>query len=95
MVTNSIRQIQLIAPNKTFESSRFNIFIVHDSLNNNIQEPDVNFFHGNVFPLDTDHISPIDFNENFKDFTENSFPVQHLNIRSLKKFFESLAEFCE
>ena len=50
------------------------------------------FFHDNVSPLDTDYISPDDFSRNFKDFTENSFSVLHLNIRSLNKNFESLAE---
>ena len=80
-----------MAPNKTFESSKFNIFIAHDSLNDNIQDPDVNFIDGRVSPLDTDHISPIHFNENFK----NSFSVLHLNIRSLNKNFESFAEFHE
>ena len=62
-----------MAPNTTFESLNFNPFIVNDSLNDNSQDPDVNFFYDNVSPLDTDYISPDDFSGNFKDFTENSF----------------------
>ena len=81
-----------MAPNTTFESLNFNPFIANDSLNDNSQDPDVNFFHDNVSPLDTDYISPDDFSGNFKDFTENSFSVLHLNIRSLNKNFESFAE---
>ena len=81
-----------MAPNTTFKSLNFNPFIATDSLNDNSQDPDVNFFHDNVSPLDTDYISPDDFSGNFKDFTENSFSVLHLNIRSLNKNFESFAQ---
>ena len=81
-----------MAPNITFESLNFNPFIASDSLNDNSQGPDVNFFQDNFSPLDTDYISPDDFSGNFKDFTENSFSVLHLNIRSLNKNFESFAE---
>ena len=68
------------------------LFIANDSLNNNSQDLDVNFFHDNVSPLDIDYISPDDFRENFKDFTENSFSFLHLSIRSLNENFESFAE---
>ena len=71
-----------MAPNTTFESLNFNPFVVKD--------PDVNFLHNNVSPLDTDYISPDNFSENLKDFKENF--VLHLNIRSLNKNFESFAE---
>ena len=81
-----------MAPNTSFESLNFNPFIANDSLNNNSQDPDVNFFHDNVSPLDTDYISADDFSGNFKDLTENSFPLLHLNIRSLIKNFESFPE---
>ena len=81
-----------MAQNTTFESLNSNPFIVNDSLNDNSQEPDVNFFPNNFSPLDTDYISPDDFSKNFKDFTENSFSVLHLNSRSLNKNFESFAE---
>ena len=54
-----------MAPNTTFESLNFNPFIANDSLNDNSQDPDVNFFHDNVSPLDTDYISPDDFSGNF------------------------------
>ena len=50
-----------MVPNTTFESFTFNPFIVNDSLNDNSQDPAVNFFHDSVSPLDTDYISPSDF----------------------------------
>ena len=81
-----------MAPNTTFESLNINPIIVNDSSNDNSQDAGVNFVHDNVSPLDTDYISPDDFSGNFKDFTENSFSVVHLNIRSLNKNFESFAE---
>ena len=71
-----------MAPNTTFELLNFNPFIPND----------VNFFHDNVSPLDTDYISADDFSGNFKDLTENSFPLLHLNIWSLIKNFESFPE---
>ena len=82
----------IIAPNILFASLDFNPFIANDSLNNNSQEPDVSFLHDNISPLDTDYISPSEFNENFKNFWENSFSVLHLNIRSLHKNFESFVK---
>ena len=80
-----------MTPNTTFESLNVNPFIVNDSLNDNSPDPDANFFQDNVSPLGTYYISPSDFNGNFKDFTENSFSVLHLSIRSLNKNFESFA----
>ena len=59
-----------MAPFTAFECLNFNPFIANDSLNDNSQDPDVNFFHDNVSPLNT-YISPDDFSGNFKDFTEN------------------------
>ena len=81
-----------MALNTTFESLNFNPFIVNDSLNDNSEDPNVNFFHDNVSPLDIDYISPDNFNGSFKELTENSFSVLHLNIRGLNKNFESFAE---
>ena len=47
-----------MAPNATFKTS-FNPFIVHDNMNENNQDLDLNFFHESVSsPLDTDYISP-------------------------------------
>ena len=74
-----------MAPNTTFKSLNFNPFIAIDSLNDNSQDPDVNFFHDNVSPLKTDYISPDDFSGNFKDFTESSFSVLHLILGVLIK----------
>ena len=50
-----------MAPNTTFKSLNFNPFIVNDSLNDNSQDPGVNFFHNNVSPFDTNYISSTNF----------------------------------
>ena len=84
-----------MAPNTTFESLNFNPFIANDSLDDNSEDSDVNVFHGNVSPVDTNYISLGDFSGNFKDFAENSFSVLYLDIRSLNKNFESFAELCK
>ena len=47
----------------------------------------MNFFHESVSSsIDTVYVSPKYFNSKFKDYTENSFPVLHLNIRRCKSF---------
>ena len=79
-----------MAPNTTFKSLNFNPFSVNDSLNDNSQDPELNFFHGNGSPLDTDYISPDDISGSFKDFTGNSFCPTSLNIRSLNKTLNRL-----
>ena len=40
-----------MAPNTTFESLNFNSFIVNDSLNDNSQDPDINFFTSMSLPF--------------------------------------------
>ena len=46
-----------MAPNAILKTS-FNPFIVHEYMNNNDQDPDLNFFHERASsPLDTDYIS--------------------------------------
>ena len=80
-----------MGPNTTFKSLNFNPFTVNDSLNENSQDPVINFFHDTVSPLDTDYISQRDFNGNIKDLRK-IHSVLHLNIRSLIKNFEFFGE---
>ena len=59
-------------------------------MNNNNKDPDLDFFHESVsFSLDKDYDSPKDFKYKFKGYTENSFSVLHLNIRSISRNLES------
>ena len=53
-----------MAPNATLKTLSFNPFIVHENMNDNNQDLDLNFFHKCVSScLDTDYISP---KKNFK-----------------------------
>ena len=79
-----------MTPNTTFKSLNFSPFIVNNSLNDNSQDLDVDFFHDNVSPLDTDYISPSFFNRDFKDFVENSSSVLHISIMTLDKNLDHL-----
>ena len=81
-----------MAPYATFEFLTFNLLLVNNALNRASQHPDVNFFHNNPSSLYKDYIPPQHFKENFEDFSENSFSILHLNIRSLNKNFESFQE---
>ena len=82
-----------MAPYATLDTLSFNPFSINENMNDNNLDPDLNFFHESVFSsLDTDYVSPEDYKSKFTDCTGNSFPVLHLNIRSLSKNFESLKE---
>ena len=62
-------------------------------MNDRNQDSDFNFFDKSVpFSLHTDCISPKDFKSKFKDYTENSFSVLQINIRSISKNFEWFKE---
>ena len=67
--------------------------VLVNALNNANQDPDVNLFHNNLSSLNKDYISPQHFKKNFKDFSENSLYVLHLNMRSLDKNFEYFKEW--
>ena len=56
-----------MAPNATLKALSFNLFIVNENMNDNNQDPDLNFFHESVSSsLDTDCVSPKDFKSKFK-----------------------------
>ena len=79
-----------MAPNATLRRLSFNPFIFNENMNNNNRDPDLDFFHESVsFSLDKDYDSPKDFKYKFKGYTENSFSVLHLNIRSISRNLES------
>ena len=75
-----------------FESLKFNPFdCTAEILNDDSFDPDVNFFNNNIENLDTPYIS----HEKIKDLNVNTsaLSVLHLNIRSMKKNFESFKLF--
>ena len=77
-----------------FESLKFNPFdSTAEILNDDSFDPDINFFNNNIENLDTPYIS----HEKIKDLnintSANTLSVLHLNIRSMKKDFESFKLF--
>ena len=84
-----------MAPSVTLETFSFNPFIVNENMNDNNQDPNLNFFHESISSsFDADYVSTKDFKSKFKDYSKNSFSVLRLNIRSLSKDFESFKELC-
>ena len=73
-------------PSNSFDSTA-------EILNDDSFDPDVNFFNNNIENLDTPYIS----HEKIKDLNvntaANTLSVLHLNIRSMKKNFESFKLF--
>ena len=80
-----------MAPEPSFESVCFNPFLANDSLNDPIQNHDVNFY--GIFSPETNYLSPSEIDKNFQNFSEESFSVLHLNIRSMNKNFEAFQDF--
>ena len=70
----------------------FNSFLGNDSLNDSNQKPDVNFYN-DISSLETSYLSPREIDKDFQKFSKESFPVLHLNIRSMNKNFEAFQDF--
>ena len=81
-----------MAPESSFETMCFNPFLANDSLNDSNQNPGVNFYN-NISSLDSNYLSSSEIDENFNNFSTESFSVPHLNIRSRNKLFEAFPDF--
>ena len=80
-----------MAPEPSFETMCFNLFLANDSLNDCNQNPDVNFY--NISSLESNYLSSSEIDKNFQNFSKESFSVLHLNIRSMNKNFEAFQDF--
>ena len=77
-----------------FETLKYNITNEsHDILLNNAYDPDLNFFSKNIKNLDTVYVLPEDFHDSLEKPITSYFSILHLNIRSIKKNFESFKTF--
>ena len=65
----------------------------NDILLNNAYDPDLNFFSKNIKNLDTVYVLPEDFHDSLEKPITSYFSILHLNIRSIKKNFESFKTF--
>ena len=81
-----------MAPEPSFETMCFNLFLANDSLNDSNQNPDVNFYN-KISSLESNYLSPSEIDKNFQNFSKESFSVLHLNIRSMNKNFEAFQDF--
>ena len=78
-----------MAPEPNFESMSFN-----NNFSDNNQDPDVNFFLGNILSVNTEYFLPFDVKIGFSKFeSPEIFSVLHLNIRSLKKTLKTSRTF--
>ena len=83
-----------MTPDINFESLPYSPFNIHESSINSEHDPDINFYQ-DIFSLETHYCSPNDFKNNFQSFSEDSFSVLHLNIRSMNKNFELSKNFIQ
>ena len=81
-----------MTPEPSLESMCFNPFLANDSLNHSNQNPNDNFCN-EISSSKTNYLSPSEIDENFQNFSKESFSVLHPNIRSMNKNFEVFQDF--
>ena len=74
-----------------FENLRFDPFGFHNVLLNNTNDPDENIFN-NLNQIDSVFYAVEEAATSFKKFSDKTFSVLYLNVRSLNQNFESLKE---
>ena len=77
---------------KNFKKLKYKITDNNDILLNDSCDPDINFFNVKFQSFDTPYLMPEEFH-NFHSNSLNQFSILHLNIRSIKKFFENSINF--
>ena len=60
-----------MASKGSFETHSFNPFSVNEDLNDNDQDPDVNFYQTQISSLDTNYYIPNEIKENLEKFQQN------------------------
>ena len=84
-----------MAPDSDFESQFFNPFSVNEELQNNELDLDINNYLDGISSPDTKYCVPYEIKHQLKSLQLNSSSVFHLNIRSMKKHFETFQDFIE
>ena len=82
-------------PNGSFDSQSFDPCTVNKDLKDSDEDPDVNFYHAQIFTLDRSYYIPNEVKENLENFLQKSFSVLHLNISSMRNDFESFRELLD
>ena len=82
-------------PNSDSESRSFNPCSVNEELQHNEPDPDVNYYLDEISSLDTKYYVLDEVRGQLKSFRLNSFVVLHLNIRNMKKHFETFQDLIE
>ena len=82
--------------NKNTANSHENIFNPFDFqyiLNNDANNPDINFFHNKYDAVSSPYFSLAEVPCKVEKLLENSFSVYHINIRSLNKISTNFLNF--
>ena len=73
------------------EHSVFFFFLVKDNLIREEVDPEANFFQ-DILSFDAKYHSPIEMKQSFKNLSEDAVFIFHVNVRSMKKHFESFKD---
>ena len=81
-----------MAPDASSKSISNNPSTVNDNFFISESDPDINFC-SDISPLDTTYFNTNKIREGFECLCKNGFSVLHINIRSIKKNFETFKNF--
>ena len=84
-----------MTPEPNFEDMCFKPFTANEHSTINPELDPVTHFFGSISSLDTRYFTVNETKTFVSNIDSESFTVLHLNMRSMKKNFESFQEFCK
>ena len=85
--------MNFVVENENLKKILFNHFDSQNILNDENNDPDINFFNEKSGTINSPYYNVDKFNSSSQNFLKNSSSVLHINIRSMNKIFEKLREY--
>ena len=85
--------MNFVVENENLKKILFNHFDSQNILNDENNDPDINFFNEKSGAINSPYYNVDKFNSSSQNFLKNSSSVLHINIRSMNKIFEKLREY--
>ena len=85
--------MNFVVENENLKKILFNHFDSQNILNDENNDPDINFFNEKSGTINSPYYNVDKFNSSSQNFLKNSSSVLHINIRSMNKIFEKLLEY--
>ena len=85
--------MNFVVENENLKKILFNHFDSQNILNDENNDPDINFLNAKSGAINSPYYNVDKFNSSSQNFLKNSSSVLHINIRSMNKIFEKLLEY--